>query len=172
VRRTLHEHNIQIQDDYWTVPPIRQFDVHLMDAISELHLTPVQLMQLNACRMYLQVTTLAEIVDHTGVSVLPQVLLNKNEDKPSGLQLISHSLLEWPTTHLPSKQCWKLWTRTIRLLFAGDENGTRLCHPLGPWKTNFQTARYWKWRISPLGSLLNRPTADSPTRAAIMITSN
>jgi len=172
VRRTLHAHNIQLLDDYWTVPSIRQFDVHIMDAISELQLTPLQLTQFNACRMYLQVTTLAEIVDHTGGQVLPQTILQKNEDNPIGLHMISHSLLEWPTTHLPSKQCWRLWTRTIGLLFAGDENGTRLCHPLGPWKTNFQVARYWKWRISPMGSLLNKPTEESPTRAAIMITSN
>jgi len=33
VCRTLHKHNIQIQDDYWTVPSIRQFDVHLLPTI-------------------------------------------------------------------------------------------------------------------------------------------
>jgi len=41
-----------------------------MEAIQELNLTQLQLKQLNACRMHLQVTTLAEIVDHTGMQLL------------------------------------------------------------------------------------------------------
>jgi len=34
-----------------------------------------QLEKLNACHMYLQVTTLAEVMDHTGTTLLQQAFL-------------------------------------------------------------------------------------------------
>jgi len=123
IRRTLYEHRIQIIDKGWTIPIIQQFDVHLMDAIMELQLTPAQLVQINACRMYLRVTTLAEITDHTGTTLLPQVILQPKTERPTGLHDISHSILEWPVIHLPSRKCWILWTRTIRSLFTGATDG-------------------------------------------------
>jgi len=139
IRRTLQEHKIQIVDEGWTMPSICQFDVHLMDAITELQLTPMQLVQINACRMHLQVTTLAEITDHTGTNLLPQAMVQPAHDKPTGLDNISQSLVTWPTTHLPSRKCWRLWTRTICSLFTGTVNGRKLNHPLGPWKPTYQT---------------------------------
>jgi len=165
-------HKIQIKDEGWTVPSIWHFDVHLMDAIIELQLTPAQLMQLNACHMYLQVTMLVEITDHMGTVLLPQVLTLNKEDQPTGLSEISYSLLDWPVVHLPSRKCWTQWTHTIHMLFTGAINGTQLCHPLGPWKADFQLVRYWKWHMSPLGSLLHQPTSGSPTQADIQLHSN
>jgi len=172
IRRTLYEHRIQIKDEGWTIPAIRQFDVHLMEAIVKLQLTPTQLVQINACRMYLKVTMLVEITDHTGTMLLPQVTLQPTNEKPMGLEEISHSVLEWPVIHLLSRKCWKLWTRTIRSLFMGTTEGMRLCNPLGPWRANYQLLRFWKWRISPLGSLVHQAENGSPTKAALQTQSN
>jgi len=165
-------HQIQIKDDGWTVPAIQWFDVHLMDAITELQLTTTQLTQINACCMFLQVTTLAEITDHTGTVLLPQAFLLPQTDQPTGLANISYSLLDWPAVHLPSKKCWALWTRIIRMLFTRAINGNCLNHLLGPWTEHFHLLRYWKWRVSPQGSLLYQQAAGSPTQAAIQIQSN
>jgi len=72
-----------------------------MDAIMELQLTPTQLVQINACRMHLQVNTLAEITDHTGTNLLPQAFVQPTDDKPAGLDDISQSRLTWPNTNPP-----------------------------------------------------------------------
>jgi len=48
-----------------------------------------KLAKLNTCHMYLQVTTLAEIVDHTGEELLPQVLSTREYPTPKGLLNIS-----------------------------------------------------------------------------------
>ncbi len=69
-----------------------------MEVISDFGLTPTQLRQINACRMYLQVTTLAEITDHMGTKLLPQAI-SSDDDNLQQLQSISYSLLTWPATH-------------------------------------------------------------------------
>jgi len=39
LRRTMREHNIQIIYDAWTVPPLRRYDVFIMEAVEEIGLT-------------------------------------------------------------------------------------------------------------------------------------
>ncbi len=114
----MYAHNIQIRYKAWVIQPLRRNDVFLMEAINELGLTPTQLEQVNACHMYLQVTTLAEIVDHTGTTILPQALNLNPTLAPTGLQALSRSTLQWPTTHPLSQASWRLWTKTICNLFG------------------------------------------------------
>jgi len=45
-----------------------------MELFDDLHYLAVQLQQLNVCQMYLQVTMVAEITNHMGATILPQVL--------------------------------------------------------------------------------------------------
>ncbi len=99
LRQTMYEHNIQISYSAWVIQPLRRNDVFLMEAINELGLTPQQLEQVNACRMYLQVTTLAKIVDHTGTTILPQAISTDPKKAPTGLKDLSSSTLHWPTIH-------------------------------------------------------------------------
>jgi len=69
-----------------------------MEVISDFGLTTVQLQQVNVCRMYLQVTTLAEITDHTGTKLLPPAI-SADKDNLQQLQSISYSLITWPAIH-------------------------------------------------------------------------
>jgi len=140
-----------------------------MEAIMDLQLTLLQLKKINTCQMSLQVTTLAEISDHTGTQLLPQATTWTKDKPPSGLQDISHLQLEWPTVHLPSLSCWRLWTHTIRTLFTGNAKGMQLQTPLGPWNTHYQTYQFWQWRISPWGSLLCQMNPTSCPHAAILL---
>jgi len=140
-----YEFCIQIQHEVWTIPPICTHDTHIMEAVMDLHLIPIQQCQINTCRMYLQFTMLAEILDHMGMLLLPQVThINEMKQSP-GLQEISTSMLEWLVIHLPSLQCWKLWTHTIQTLFTGNANGICLHTLLGPWLANYQTYHCWLW---------------------------
>jgi len=103
----MRDYRIQIQDDAWTIPALRHNDVFIMEDIEDLELSVPQLEQINACRMYMKVTTLAEITDHTGTTLLPQTLLKHPDQHPQGLQAISTLTLEWPHIHCPSKASWK-----------------------------------------------------------------
>jgi len=143
-----------------------------MDAITELQLTQAQLMQLIACHMYLQVTMLAEITDHTGAVLLPLAITTNKEDQPIGLTTISHSLLDWPTTHLSLQTMLEVVDMHYMHAFYRCRKWYLPMPSTWPMEKQFQLVRYWKWCISPLGSLLNRPTEDSPMQVAIMLTSN
>jgi len=108
-----------------------------------------QLVQLNACQMYLQVTTVAEITDHTGTCILPQAISQKPQIILMGLQQISISLLEWPWIHCPMQPCWWLWTKMICNLLAGSPSNTKLKNLLGHWMAVHMNVWFWKWHISP-----------------------
>jgi len=159
IRQTMYAHNIQIHHSAWVVQPLRSEDVFLMEAIQELDLTQQQLEQINVCRMYLQVTMLAEIADHTGTISLPHVLSTPLGSAPTGLQSLSTSTLKWPNIHPPTQASWRLWTKTVCNLFTRSAQSTKLSHPLGIWLTSYQDVRMWHWCLSPLGSLLNHQLA-------------
>jgi len=81
--------------------------------------------------MYLQVTTLAKLMNHTGKELLPQVLTNYKSKLPKGLPNVSTSCLQWPNVHLPSPACWSLWLNTICTIYMGSNHGIHLQQPLG-----------------------------------------
>jgi len=99
---TMQTHNIKIIYQAWTFKPLQNKDVRIMETLADARMTNDQLEQLNACHMYLQVTILAKITDHTGTHLLPHAFSNSNNSHPQGLLTISHSLLSWPTVHNPS----------------------------------------------------------------------
>jgi len=138
IRRTLNTYNIKIKYDTWTILLLRTYDIFIMEAINEMGFTTLQLKQINACRMYLQITTLAEISDHTGCFLLTQALLQGTQIKPTGLAAISTLTLAWPAIYNPTKATWKLWTTTICTLFTGSAQGIKLRTPLGTWTHDYQ----------------------------------
>jgi len=127
---------------------MRQHNIYIMEAVDDLNLTTPQLEQINTCRMYLQVTTLAEITDHTGMHLLPQILTPHGHTYPNGLDNISCSTLQWPRVSNPTPTKWKVWTRTICTLFTGSAMGTKLNIPLGTWTQDYNTNRFWKWHLA------------------------
>jgi len=164
-----HMHDLQIHIRYpaWTIPPMRMNDRYLMQDFAEQDFPTHKLLKLNACRMYLQVTTLAEITDHTGKELLPQILLQRSASSPKGLINISSSKLHWPQVNPPSTTCWRIWTATICSLYTGTRSGTRLQTPLGDWTTQYDRHRFWHWRQYSPTQLVYQHTSDSPTRIAL-----
>jgi len=110
LRRTLNEHNIKIYHNSWSILPLRQHDVYIMEAVDNLGFTQSQLEQINACRMHLQITTLAEMSDHTGMHLLPQVMTPRGHAYPQGLESISTSTLKWPRVCNLTTKTWNFWT--------------------------------------------------------------
>ncbi len=164
----LNMYNIKIQYNAWTIPPLRTYDVYIMEVAGELGLTKVQLEQINTCRMFLQITTLADMMDHMGGFLLPHAFLQTSSEHRIGLESLSTSTLMWPEISNPTKAMWKLWTKTICMLFTGDTNGTQLRQPLGAWTSNFQKYWDWKWRMPTADRLLNRRSNMANPRSAIL----
>jgi len=126
-----------------------------------------KLEKLNACHMYLQVTTLAELTDHTGEERLPQALLDRASPSPKGLTNISKSMLQWPNVAMLTTTCWCIWTTTICSLYTGSQTGTCLQHPLGVWTTNYDVHRFWHWRQFDATHLMFQQHADTSPRIAL-----
>jgi len=92
----------------WVIPLLRQHNHHIMKDLLDAGYSANDLQTLNNCQMFLQVTTLAEISDHTRNRLLTEAYLNNN--KTPSLQSISTSILKWPTQPNPAKPAWSLWT--------------------------------------------------------------
>jgi len=73
----------------WTIPKICHHDHHLMEDFINAQIKAKELQTLNNCQLHLQITTLAEISDHTGNKILQEALLQGN--KIPSLQCTSRS---------------------------------------------------------------------------------
>jgi len=169
IHAAMHENKIQIRYQAWIIKPMRFHDRFLMEEFVQQGFSKLQLEQLNACRMYLNVMTLAEITDHTGMELIPQILSNLINTTPKGLGNISTSTLQWPRVHNPSAPSWRLWTQTLCTIYAGSPKNTRLCQPLGQWTQGYQDTRFWHWRMQTTDHLLFQQSPTAPTRSAIPV---
>jgi len=167
LRNFMHAHRIKIIYDAWTFLPLCHQDRFIMEDFIGLNLPRHKLEQLNACRMYLQVTTLAEITEHTGTTLLPHALSTASNPTPRGMQNISQSTLTWPQIANPSLSCWRFWTKTIRSMYTGSTRGMQLEQPLGNWHTTMGTARFWHWKLYDATHLLYRASATAPTHVGL-----
>jgi len=167
LRQSMHTNRIQISYASWTVQPLRNGDRFLMEDFCNQDFPRHKLERLNACWMFLQVTTLAEITDHMGTELLPQILTNRINETPKGLTNISNSTLHWPLVSCPSPTCWQLWTSTVCMLYTGLAKGMWLSLPMGLWLATYDQTRFWNWRMLDSTHLVYRHTPTAPTRIAL-----
>ena len=81
-----------------------------MSEISKLKLPKQQTIQINACRLYLQVVTLSDIVNPDGRTINHYFLDVTKPIQPS-------STVRWSNQPLPSPQACNLWKKTVRKVF-------------------------------------------------------
>jgi hypothetical protein len=101
----------------------REHDCHVMDAIHQLEIyDDKQLFDINAIRMYLQVTTLSNIADANGQRILDKVLKGqKLSDR--------YSRLKWTRQLVVTTKQRNLWKAALKAAFTSS--GMVLKHPLG-----------------------------------------
>jgi len=167
IRAAMQEYNIQIRYNAWAIKPLRFHNHFLMEDFVQQGFSKLHLEQLNACRMYLNVMTLAELTDHTSVELLPQILSTLTNPTPKGLANISTSTLQWPRIHNPSAQCWRLWMQMLYTLYAGSPKNTRLHQKLGTWTPHYQETCFWHWQMSTNDHLLFQQAPTVTTQSAI-----
>lgn len=130
-----------------TINPLRQQDIAIMNNPSIQYFTPTQLEAINACRIYLQVTTIAEISNDTGTHIIPAALsgLYDESNNPIIWQS-SQSLLKWPYQLRPPIAAWKLWKRYLKQ-FTTNTATFQLRSKLGPWNPTCGSQRRWIYKF-------------------------
>jgi len=106
-------------DPAWIVviPRLWQNDCHVMEVILQFNLSLTQLQQINACCMYLQITTLVEILDHTGTHLLPQAVPDTDFNPSNFRYSVNHcycgqkSIVPWH--HAGSYRPWQSETSSL-----------------------------------------------------------
>ena len=88
----------------------RRNDKYIMDELTRGSSSHKQLIKINACRLYLNIIHLSNIVNSEGKTVNNNFLIGCKLDYPS-------SKLKWPHQKYPSTKAWKLWNTTIRKEF-------------------------------------------------------
>jgi hypothetical protein len=102
-----------------------EHNCQVMDAIHQLEIyDDKQLFDINAVQMYLQVTTLSNIVDVNGQRI---------SDKAFKGQKLSdrYSRLKWPRQPVATMKQRNLWKAALEAAFTSS--GMVLKHPLGEW---------------------------------------
>jgi len=82
-----------------------------MDDFQQAGYNAIELKQLNNCYMNLKVTTLTEIMDHTGQFIFPQATLQR-QILPD-LKSLSHSVYTWLDQPQPQWAAWAFQTKVI-----------------------------------------------------------
>jgi hypothetical protein len=128
----------------WNLAIQQTHDVFLMDAIMNHtpHFPPKVLKQMNACPIFLQVLSLADISDGSGYEILK-----------GSLQGIQHndrrSSYDWPKQLCPSAGAWRTWQSTLQALFCVTSKSTRLRQTLGPWQHGGPKHQQWSYNVDP-----------------------
>jgi hypothetical protein len=101
---------------------------------------PVEIREINICRLYLQVFYISDISENSGKNLEPWVLKGQR-------QIMHKSTWEWPVQQRPT--AWKAWKQAIPELFAQDGS---MLQPLGAWYVEHHTKqeRYLDMRAHEL----------------------
>ena len=137
IRNFLSENNSTIYiKELNTLSTIREKDQSIMELAINHNLSPSNIKQINNCRLYLQITSLAEMCNSEGTQLLPCAIHGHRDDNNNAiLWQISTSTLKWPQQSYPPIKCWKIWKKFMQQL---TKPGTCyiLKKPLGHWKHN------------------------------------
>ena len=113
-----------------------------------------QLIQFNACRLYIYITHLSDIVNLDGKTINNNFLIGCK------LNYLS-SKLKWPHQLYPSVKAWKLWNTTIRKKINIQDNLT-----LDPF------SRLGEWLAPASPRNMNHQWHYSPSRQEIIISNS
>ena len=122
----------------WIPSLARIDDIALMEHFVNVGYPASQLAQLNRCRLYLQVITLADIVSADGSFILPDAFI--------GVPLSDRkSALKWPNQQRPPSKDWAVWSSALKCL----QPRNKLLRPLGTWLIS-NPHQNWLWYMDPV----------------------
>ena len=122
----LHTQQIKMMEKTASLTLKRDNDIFLNEQFLTKGYPKSQLVLINRCRLYLQVTTQSDITSGDGCYLLRHITQRHNP-------LQHYSSLQWPRQEYPSQKAWLLWRKAIRQCFPTDAQA-RLREPLGKWR--------------------------------------
>jgi len=136
-----HNHAIRIETDLPSLTIVRTNDWFLIQSFQQAGLKGAELAKVNQCRIYLQVTTLADICDGSGAYILPHMWASRpNTTFTTGFH--------WPNQGRPPKKDWIQWQLAVHQAFLVNHL-LRLDQPLSKWlQLLSQSSHHWHWLTS------------------------
>jgi hypothetical protein len=128
------EFNITMIEDTTPLTLRRVGDKFLIDSFHRHGFKGKQLVRLNLCRLFLQVTTLADIATADGKFIT-------HEARHGILDTTRPSYFTWPNQRDPLPKDWKEWRKALSVSFCGGQD-RKLATPMGSWSDKQSD----KWR--------------------------
>lgn len=117
-------------------PTLRTNDRHIMEVFADMEDDDLILQSLNECRLFLGVTTVAEIATADGLRLEQEIWHGRSTLVPPN---------NWPKAK-PSENDWILWKDALRrALLLPHSTSLALTQPLGPWTE--QGLGRWRWWV-------------------------
>ena len=144
LRKLIIEAGIQLRiHGLFKIRPTRENDMSIMECFLE-HYNKKEMKMLNSCRLYLQASTVADIVSYDGKDIDISAWTVESPTRKTKLK--------WPIQERPSAKAIRLWQSALQLIATGR----KLKHPLGNWKhDDHQYLHYFQ-----LQNIKNNPRED------------
>jgi len=136
-----YHHTIRIKTDLPKLTIVQTNDQFLIQSFQHVGLKGAVLVTVNHCRLYLQLTTLADICDGSGLYIPPDMWASQpNTMFTTGFH--------WPNQGRPPKKDWIQWQLAIWQAFPVTHL-LGLDQPLGEWlQLPTQSSHHWHWLTS------------------------
>jgi len=140
-------HKLRIQGWKHDLHPTRDHDISIIESFTKKGFSNDDLQQLNNCRIYLQVYSLADICNAEGDQITRKAIEG---------QIDNHrpSTLIWKQIKRPTPRTLLLWKQALSATFCISDNSTTLLQPLGPW--HLPPRQQWQWFFDPRSNTLYR----------------
>ena len=130
--RMLAKYHVKIKLPDTNIQKLQRFnDKFIMDDIlSSISSTKIR-RQLNACRLFLQITFISELTNIDGTHLITGILKGDNSK-------MSTTTRHWPKQGSPTHSTWKVWSKVITQLYCVKPHSTilRKENKLGHWLTS------------------------------------
>jgi hypothetical protein len=136
----LCQHNLILKHPI-IIPPLRENDWYIMQALLDINIPRSDLITCNLCRLYLKVCLLSEIVNGDGTCLLDGAWLGTEV-------ATAHKAKSWPSYNKPPASMWHTWQKWLSKAFL--IRGRRLRKSLGRW---IEWDEHWEWYTTHEGSL-------------------
>ena len=142
-------------EDAWRPLPQRENDQFLMDRIGQdSAITTTEIRQFQRCRIYLQVTTLSDIVDGTG-KFIDEKAWRGERDK------YRTATYRYPTQQRPDGNAWRAYRKLLLRHCIENSVNRRMTSTLGEWLCN-APSQQWRYHFSPSNHKIYRSVVGSP----------
>jgi hypothetical protein len=122
-----------------TLRPLRENDTSLMDIISKSTFSSKEIIIFNNTRLFLKLTSIAEICTASGKAVHPSyTTIEPTKQRP---KTHGDSKLIWPRQPPSNRRMWRVWLKGLKLL--RKPSSWNLQTPVGSWNHSCSTQRLW-----------------------------